>query len=186
MKTKATMNTRRDATRRAQVTMAVVAVALAGVISVGAAAPALAEDEAPDQAQQPEVALDDATTDEGSWDSTAQEDGFAVDANVYAPEVFADQNGLGSPDAAFGTDWWWRRMSPWDALQSAEDYLGIYGFDDWDYQTGRFRGTPAYRIEIEVNDGWRPWGRRWYGTMRYVVFVNYFTGNVLAAYVDYA
>jgi hypothetical protein len=182
MKTNSTMNTSKS-TLHVQAAVAVVAAALAGALSIGSAMPALAE-EAPDQGQQTTVALDDASADEGAWDATATEDGFSADANTYAPEVDVNQNDLGSTDATGGSNWWWRRVSPWDALQSAERYLGIYDCDNWDYQIGRFRGTPAYRIEIDTND-WQPWGYYWHGAPRYVVFVNYFTGRVMAAYVDY-
>jgi hypothetical protein len=204
--TKSNKNTKNVKT----IAMATVAAALAGTLSMGTALPALAEEAAPDQSQQPIVAQDDATADEGAWDATADESGFAADATTtYAPELGATQDDLAGTD---GNGWWWRRVSPTDALQSAEGYFGIYGYDDWDFQVGRFQGIPAYRVEIDVDSdwhgpcpyvwgqdgnatddaegngvgcgrhgGWQPWG----GTTRYVAFVNYFTGQVMGAYVDY-
>ena len=189
MKTNITMGNGKNATKQAQVAMAVVAAALAGALSIGSAMPALAE-EAPDQGQQPAVALDDATADEGAWDATATEDGFAADAGSYAGELGVDEGSANGTDGANasqnGVDWWRRRVSPWNALQSACDYLGVYDYDNWDYQVGRFRGIPAYRIELVVDAGWHSWNPYyWGGTTRYVAFVNYFTGRVIAGYVDY-
>ena len=193
--------------------MATVAAALAGALSMGTALPALAEEAAPDQSQQPIVAQDDATADEGAWDATADESGFAADATTtYAPELGATQDDLEGVD---GNGWWWRRVTPWDALRDAQGYFGVYDYDNWDFQVGRFRGIPAYRVEIDVDDDWRGpqphpyvWGQDgndtdanadangvdcgwhggwcpWGGTTRYIAFVNYFTGQVMGAYVDY-
>ena len=174
------------------IAMGILAAALAGALSIAPAAPALAE-EAPDQGQQPAVALDDASADEGSWDATATEDGFAADAGSYAGQLGVDEgsaNGVNGTDGVGasqnGMDWWHRRVSPWDALRSAEDYFGVYDYSDWDYQIGRFRGIPAYRVVIDADGGWQPWNPYyWGGTTRYVAFVNYFTGRVIAGYVDY-
>ena len=169
------------------IAMGILAAALAGALSIGQAAPAFADEQAPDQAGQQQVALDDASADEGAWDATATEDGFSADASSYAGQLGVDANGTGGADASQnGVDWWRRRVSPWDALESACDYLGFYDYDSWDYQVGRFRGTPAYRIEIDVDGGWHDWNPYyWGGRTRYVVFVNYFTGRVMAAYADY-
>ena len=198
------------------IAMATVAAALLGAISMGTALPALA-DEDPGQGQQPDfVSQDDASADEGAWDATADENGVSSDATTtYAPELGATQDDLAGVD---GNGWWWRRVSPTDALHSAQGYFGVYDFDDWNYQTGRFCGTPAYRIEIDVDNGWYDpdphpivygqdgadnagsddsasgvgCGRHgrggwypWSTTTRYVAFVNYFTGQVMGAYVDY-
>ena len=175
--------------RTSTIAMGILAAALAGALSIGSTAPALAE-EAPDQGQQPAVALDDAATDVGAWDATATEDGFAADASSYAGELGVDEGSANGTDGANasqnGVDWWRRRVSPRDALERACDYLELYDYDSWDWQVGRFRGTPAYRIELDVNAGQHAWNPYyWGGTTHYIVFVNYFTGRVMAAYADY-
>ena len=88
---------------------------------------------------------------------------------------------------AYGPRWWYRRVSPQRAFWAAEDYFDVDDFDDWDYQVGRYRGIPAYRVTIDDYGDWRPYGDyggHLWGT-RYVAFVNYFTGRVIDGYVTY-
>jgi hypothetical protein len=175
------------------IAMGILAAALAGALSLEAAAPAFADEATPDQEAQAQVAQGDAAADEGAWDATATEDGFAADAGSYAGQLGVDEgsaNGVNGTDGVGasqnGIDWWRRRVSPWDALESAQAYFGVYDYSDWDYQIGRFRGIPAYRVVIDADGGWQPWNPYcWGGTTRYVAFVNYFTGRVIAGYVDY-
>lgn len=161
---------------------ATVAAVLAGALTVGSALPALAEEAAPDECQQqPIVVQDDATADEGAWDATADENGFGADATAtYAPELAAAQGDL---DGAAGCGWWRCRVSPTDALSAAEEYFSIWDFGDWNYQIGRFRGIPAYRIEIDGVDDYAPWGQRRID-LRSVAFVDYFTGEVIDGYSE--
>ena len=174
---------------------AAVAAALAGALSMGAAAPAIALADEGAPSQQTTVEQGDGQADEQAWDGSADESGFAADAGSYAADagVAGAENGAangaenGAVDGSHGPydpDWWYRRVAPWQAFSSAEYYFGIGDYDSWDYAIGRYRGIPAYRIVIECGDHWRPW-QPWGMATRYVAFVNYFTGNVIAGYADY-
>ena len=169
-----------------------VAMALAGALSVGAAAPALAmaEETVPDGGQV--AAQGDAAADESGFEES-DEGAFGADATEYlsAPGG-ADANGVDANGTdANGYGWWYRRVTPWQALSATQGYFGVWNFDDWDYKTGFFRSIPAYRVEIDVDGGWNPYSpyspySPWrYGRTRYVAFVNYFTGAVITGYVDY-
>ena len=186
-KTTATTKTTRTLARAA------IAGALAGALSLGAAAPALAW-EASNVAPADNAAA--AQSDEQGWDAGADEGGFGADANSLAENggAVADDNGADGASAnatdlagTYGPNWWYRRVTPQRALWAAEGYFGVDDYDGWDYQVGRYRGIPAYRVTIDDYGDWRPYGDyggHLWGT-RYVAFVNYFTGRVIDGYVTY-
>jgi len=178
---------------------AAIAAALAATLTVLPAAPALAE--GTDDAQATPVEMGDQSADDEAWDGTADEQGFATDATQYEGTGDATSYVTGTDGSAYDSSWWCRRVSPTDALSAAEDYFGVYDWSDWGYQVGRFRGTPAYRIVIDSDDHWGPWSPwgcdhgsydaaygswGWWGTTRYVAFIDYFTGRVIAGYVTRA
>jgi uncharacterized low-complexity protein len=168
--------------------MAAIAGALAGALSLGTAAPALAED------TNTAVPVEEAIrqSNEQGWDASADEGSFGADADtlVENDSAVADDNGTDGANAtdlagAYGPRWWYRRVNPQRALWAAEDYFDVDYYDDWDYQVGRYRGIPAYRVTIDDYRNWRPYDDsdgHLYGT-RYVAFVNYFTGRVIDGYV---
>lgn len=180
---------------------AAVVAAIAAAISLGAQAPAIALADGWQPAQEQGAAGPDAAADEAGWDATASEDGFAADASALPgaadnASAGADQNGHG---------WWWRRVTPEEALDAAQGYFGVWDCDYWNFQVGRYRGIPAYRVEFDSDDCWRPSGgwqpgagqqpegcqqpqggwQPWCGEAHYVAFVNYFTGSVICGYVDF-
>ena len=175
--------------------MAAIAGALAGALSLGAAAPALAQGEG--NAAPADNAA--AQSDEQGWDASADEGSFGADADTLVENdgAVADDSadGTNATDAtsaadlsnAYGPRWWYRRVSPQRALWAAEGYFDVDDFDDWDYQVGRYRDIPAYRVTIDDYGDWRPYddcGGHLWGT-RYVAFVNYFTGRVIDGYETY-
>lgn len=184
MKTTVTKTTRTLA-------MAAIAGALAGALSLGTAAPALAQEEGNAAPAENAAA---AQSDEQGWDASADEGSFGADADtlVENDSAVADDNGTDGANAtdlsnAYGPRWWYRRVSPQRALWAAEGYFDVDYLDDWDYQVGRYRGIPAYRVTIDDYGDWRPYGDyggHLWGT-RYVAFVNYFTGRVIDGYETY-
>ena len=190
MKTTTTSTTNTTKTTTRSCARAAIAAAIAAALSLGATAPAIAEEANPavPAEDQQFVQAGDASDEQG-WDASADENGFGSDANALVEDdgTAADGQSADDLESAYGANWWYRRVSPQMALWSAEDYFGVYDYDSWDYATGRYRGIPAYRVVIDDYDGWQPWEGtgRWWGGTRYVAFVNYFTGRVIDGYVTY-